>query len=209
MAVNSKNLNKVKLEINNFNQTNLLIVSKNQSVDDIIYLLNQGFNCFGENRVQEANRKFSNLRKNYNFQLDLIGPLQTNKVPQALNLFETIQTIDRHKLVDEICKYAHSDMRTKNFYIQINIGNEMQKSGISPKDFESFYNYCINLDLKISGIMCIPPNNEDPTEYFKEMYAIKKNTNNNLQLSMGMSADYLIALKMGSNLIRIGSLIFQ
>lgn len=212
MPVNSVNLEKISDSINLFNPlAELLIVSKKQSIEDIECLLKRGYKNFAENRVQEAISKFRNLKKEYQFTLQLIGPLQTNKALEALKTFDIIQSLDRIKLVDVIAKNIETskEIKTKEFYIQINIGNEEQKSGIAVKLASQFYNYCLSKSLKISGLMCIPPNHENPEFYFKSMVEIKNSINPNLKLSMGMSNDYITALKYGSNLIRIGSLVFS
>ena len=187
-----------------------MIVTKNQSLEDIQKLYDLGHRIFGENRVQEAMTKFSNFKFN-DIDLNLIGPLQTNKVNEALALFDTIQSIDREKLVYEIKKKINSNrfIKTKNYFIQINIGNENQKSGIKKEDINDFFCFCIDAGLKIIGLMCIPPLNENPEVYFREMVNIRNGLNPNLKLSMGMSGDYECALKNESSIIRVGSMIFQ
>ena len=170
-----------------------------------------GANLFGENRVQEAKSKFtSELYEKYNYELHLIGPLQSNKTEDALKIFDTIQTIDRLKLVDTISKLKNKiQLKTKSFYIQINIGEEEQKSGISLNELNNLYDYSLEKNLNIVGLMCIPPLNSDAIFYFNKMRDIKDKLNNKLLLSMGMSGDYETALKCGSNMIRIGSKIFK
>ena len=194
-----------------FDKSRLLIVTKNQSVDDIKELINSGFRLFGENRVQEAKLKFSSLNNFEEINLHLIGPLQTNKVKEALMLFDTIESIDRKKLIDEIFKLKNKDLkiRTNNFYIQINIGSEDQKFGVDKAEVFELYEYAISKDLNIEGFMCIPPNTSSPEKYFQEMNSIRDNLDKKLNLSMGMSNDYLLALKNNSNIVRIGSLIFN
>ena len=211
MTINFNNLSKINSYLNDFPTSELLIVTKNQSQEDICQLIKKGYQTFGENRVQEAKHKYSNLFSQYNFNLHLIGPLQTNKVKEALTLFDTIQTIDRKKLVDEIIKVSSKlkIVKTKNYYIQINIGSENQKSGIEKNLTKDFYEYMISNNFNISGLMCIPPNTDDPSEFFREMNDIRSSINPNLKLSMGMSNDYKFALKKDSNLIRIGSMIFN
>lgn len=193
-----------------FPKVNLMIVSKNRPVSSIKVALNEGVFLFGENKVQEAELKFDELRKEFsNIHLHLIGPLQTNKVKQALKTFDVIQSVDREKLVKEISKNLSSLSRTKSFYIQINIGEEEQKSGISPDRAKFFYDYSIEQGLNIIGLMCIPPNNEDPNFFFEKMVKLRNSINTNLLLSMGMSGDYLYALKNKTDLIRIGSNFFS
>ena len=168
-----------------------------------------GYSDFAVNRVQEAQNKYLDIIQNKDIKLNLIGPLQSNKVKQALKLFDTIQSVDRVKIVNEIVKYVDNSSKTKNFYIQINIGQEPQKSGIMPDDFETFYKYCIDKKLKIAGIMCIPPQDKDPRHFFEKMNTIKNDVNKKLTLSMGMSSDYKIAIDYNTNEIRVGSLIFS
>ena len=189
----------------------LLIVTKNQGLNDIRDLIDKGYNFFGENKVQEAKKKFLELNDLFKINLHLIGPLQTNKVKDALKLFNTIQSVDREKLVEEISKVTKKSdkIKTSSFYIQINIGSEDQKSGIDKFECKDFYQYALAKDLNIEGLMCIPPNAPNAHEYFREMNEIRININPNLKLSMGMSNDYKIALEHQSNLIRIGSLIFN
>lgn len=212
MPVNFQNLN----YINNFllkkKNTELLIVTKNRSFDEIQSLINHGYKNFGENRVQEANNKFSNqILDKYKIQLHLIGPLQTNKTNQAVKLFHTIQSLDRLKLAECLAKEIEKSdhVVTKNFYIQINIGNEKQKSGININQLKDFYQSCLDLKLNVVGLMCIPPNVDDPSEYFILMQKLKNDLNQNLLLSMGMSHDYKLAINSGTNMIRIGSKIFE
>lgn len=189
-----------------------MIVTKNQSNEDISELIEQGFKLFGENRVQEAKLKY--LKPNLyekNIELHLIGPLQTNKVKDALKIFDVIQTVDRASLVDEISKQLIklTVIKTKKFFIQVNIGDESQKSGVSVKDLRDLYDYSIDRKLNIHGLMCIPPNILDPKDHFKEMINLRDKINSQLKLSMGMSNDYKIALQYKSDIIRVGSLIFS
>ena len=208
MPINTEILEKINEEIK-AKHTKLLIVTKTRTEEEILELVNLGFCNFGENRVQEAEKKFSKIIENNKIRLSLIGPLQSNKVKQALKLFDVIQSIDRIKIIDEILKYKNEKTKTKNFYIQINIGKENQKSGVTPNEFENIYKYCIDKGLNINGIMCIPPQGKDPTPFFSEMKMIRDKIDKNLILSMGMSSDYKTALDYQSNEIRIGSLIFS
>lgn len=211
MTINLKNLSSLSNELKYFNNSKLLIVTKNQEISDIIHLIKMGYKYFGENRVQEAKVKYFDIIQQHKIKLDLIGPLQTNKVKTALEIFDTIQTIDREKLVDEITKLTKNlnSIRTKNYYLQINIGEEDQKSGVNLNQVNKLYNYSINSGLNIVGLMCIPPNNKIASVYFKKMVEIRNTLNTELKLSMGMSGDYLDALQNGSNIIRVGSLIFN
>jgi hypothetical protein len=188
----------------------LMVVSKNRSESIIRQALKEGALLFGENKVQEAEKKFDELRKDYHdIELHLIGPLQTNKVKQALKVFDVIQSVDREKLIKEISKNYSESMRAKKFYLQINIGKEDQKSGVHPEQTKSLYDYAIEKGLNIIGLMCIPPNGKEPDAYFHKMVELKNTINSNLLLSMGMSGDYLSALQHQTNCIRIGSLLFN
>ena len=211
MPVNLANLKFINQKIKSLNQNvDLMAVTKNRTKEDVLNLINNGVKIFGENRVQEANEKFSDLFSMENFSLHLIGPLQTNKVKDALKIFNSIQTIDRVKLVDEIAKFLNKDfVKTNSFFIQINIGNEEQKSGVQKEDLDFLYQYTLDKNLNIQGLMCIPPANQDPTPYFQEMKKLKDKLDNQLKLSMGMSNDYDTALSFNTNLIRLGSILFN
>ena len=210
MTINKNNLIEITANLKSFKNTNLMIVTKNQEIQDIKSLLTEGFRLFGENRVQEAKQKYEELRNYENFGLHLIGPLQTNKVKIALKIFDAIQTLDRYALVDEVCKVlSKNSCRTKEFYIQVNIGDENQKSGVTVQGLSDLYNYSLKKQLNIVGLMCIPPNVDDPSSYFERMKIIRDKINKKLNLSMGMSSDYKIALNYDSDIIRIGSLIFS
>ena len=188
----------------------LMVVSKNRSESIIRQALKEGALLFGENKVQEAEKKFDELRKDFHdIELHLIGPLQTNKVKQAMKVFDVIQSVDREKLIKEISKNYSEIMRTKKFYLQINIGKEDQKSGVHPEQTKRLYDYAIEKGLNITGLMCIPPNGKEPGVYFRKMIELKNIINSNLLLSMGMSGDYLSALQHQTNCIRIGSLLFN
>ena len=212
MPINTQSLNQILSDLKNSKKPcELLVVTKTRPVSDIEKLLQSGYSLFGENRVQEAEKKYFNLRKNFNFNLHLIGPLQSNKYLNALELFDTIQTIDRKKIIDLIAKEIENNknIRTKDFYIQVNIGNEDQKSGVNIDEVESIYNYATQKKLNVIGLMCIPPNNVDASFYFENMLNLKNKINSNLKLSMGMSNDYFLALRYESNIVRIGSMIFN
>jgi len=187
----------------------LVAVSKKQNENKVIEALNAGQTCFGENRVQEAEQRWSKKLQIFkNLELRLIGPLQTNKVSQALNLFDIIETIDREKLAKEIANKFNNSVKTKSFYIQINTGSEIQKSGIEPTQSDNFIKYCMeDLKLPIVGLMCIPPINEEPSIHFALLRKIAEK-NNLKKLSMGMSNDFKEALKFGATSVRIGSLVF-
>ena len=209
MNINFEQLKNIVLKVKEHPNASLLIVTKNRPQNLIRLLIKEGFDLFGENKVQEANEKFSSI--NESFKLHLIGPLQTNKVKLALTLFDTIQSIDRPKLIKEIVKQIKSGIKikTKDYFIQINIGQEEQKSGILPDEAKELYYHAMSNNLKIIGLMCIPPQNKKPHEYFKKMLALRDEINPELILSMGMSNDYDVALSLNSNLVRVGSRIFK
>ena len=211
MTINDNNLSEILNVLSDYEDTDLLIVTKNQSTQDVSSLISRGFKLFGENRVQEAKLKFQSFNSHKDIELHLIGPLQSNKAKNALEIFDVIQTIDRYSIIDEISKQLLKlpSIKTKRFFIQVNIGDEKQKSGIPKKDLLEIYNYSIDKKLNIYGLMCIPPNIPNPSHFFREMIEIRNNINKELKLSMGMSNDYKYALKQKSNLIRVGSLIFS
>ena len=209
MGINYNQLEKINDYLKNFPSAKLQIVTKNRDTEVIKDLIDKGYRIFGENKVQEANKKYKNLEIE-DLDLHLIGPLQTNKVRPALELFNAIQSIDREKLVKEIIKVQNKfKTKTSNFFIQVNIGEEEQKSGVSPEDLEYLYDFCIKNSLNISGLMCIPPFDKYAKNYFDKLRYLRDKLNPNLKLSMGMSDDYKISLECGSNLIRIGSKIFS
>ena len=210
MQINSEQLKEVDLKVKGYPNASLLIVTKNRPQSLVKLLISKGYNLFGENKVQEAKEKFSSL-EHKNFDLHLIGPLQTNKVKLALTLFDTIQSIDRPKLIKEIAKQFNSDIKikTNDYFIQVNIGQELQKSGVLPNEAKELYKFAISKNLKIAGLMCIPPFDEEPNEYFEKMCILRDDINPKLKLSMGMSNDYEIALSINSNLVRVGSRIFK
>jgi len=187
----------------------LVAVSKKQNDTKVIQALEAGQKYFGENRVQEAEQRWTSKIKQYkNLQIRLIGPLQTNKVKQALNLFDVIETIDREKLAKEIAKELNNNFKTKSFYIQINTGSEIQKSGIEPIQSDDFIKYCKeDLKLPIIGLMCIPPIKEEPSMHFALLKKIAER-NHLDELSMGMSSDFKEAIKFGATSVRVGSSIF-
>ena len=211
MTVNFKKLEEVYKTLENYKNAKLLVVTKNRDQKDILELINKGNLLFGENRVQEAENKFQELKKKYpSISLHLIGPLQSNKTINALKLFNCIQSIDREKIVNSISPHTKEKWCfTKSFYIQINIGYEEQKSGVYPEKAKDFYYFCLDKGLKVNGLMCIPPNTLDVDKYFLAMNDLRSNINKNLLLSMGMSNDYLNALSNKSDLIRLGSLLFK
>tara|TARA_B100000963_G_scaffold76459_1_gene64535 strand:- start:721 stop:1371 length:651 start_codon:yes stop_codon:yes gene_type:complete len=188
---------------------NIIAVSKTFPLEHIKPLINHGHIHFGENKVQEANAKWSIIKnENKNLKLHLIGKLQSNKAKDAVKLFDYIHSLDSQKLADTLAKHQISLNKSLNYFIQVNIGNEMQKSGIPVGEIDSFYNYCKNeINLNILGLMVIPPNDNNPERYFKSISELNKSLA--LQdLSMGMSADYIEAIRHGATFVRVGSSIF-
>ena len=188
--------------------TQLIAVSKVQPNERVLNVLKQGHQVFGENKVQEAHGKWPEFRKNFsNVKVHLIGPLQSNKVKQAIELFDAIHTVDRLKLAQKLSNEIQAQGKAPEMFIQINTGEEEQKSGISPKDADQFIADCLSLDLPIKGLMVIPPINEEPSLHFGLLRKIAQR--NGLEgLSMGMSSDFESAIAMGATHIRVGSAIF-
>ena len=188
---------------------NIIAVSKTFSLEHIQPLINHGHNHFGENKVQEASVKWSAQKKiNHNLKLHMIGKLQSNKAKDAVKLFDYIHSVDNQKLADTLAKHQKNFNKNLKYFIQVNIGNEIQKSGISVGELDAFYNYCTNeINLKIIGLMVIPPIDDNTEIYFKSLNQLNKSLALE-NLSMGMSADYMEAIKNGSNFVRIGSSIF-
>ena len=203
---------KIKFKIENLKPVkpvNIIAVSKTFTLDYIKPLINHGHLHFGENKVQEAFTKWSNEKKeNRNLKLHMIGKLQSNKAKDAVRLFDYIHSVDNQKLADVLAKQQKKLNKSLKYFIQVNIGNELQKSGIPVGELDAFYNYCINeINLKIIGLMIIPPIDDNAEKYFQSLNQLNKSLALE-NLSMGMSADYLEAIKNGSNFVRIGSSIF-
>ena len=191
-------------------KSNLIIVTKNRSFEMILPIIQSGHLHFGENKVQEAKEKWSTfLNDNKNVKLHLIGKLQSNKAKDAFALFNFIHTLDSEKLAKIFSDLEKSSKKNLKYFIQVNIGNEVQKNGIDESLLADFIIFCKkDLNLNIIGLMCIPPINLDPLPFFKKMQKLQ--TDNNLaELSMGMSSDYKEALDCGSTYLRIGSAIFK
>ena len=188
---------------------NIIAVSKTFSIDHIQPLLDYGHNHFGENKVQEAIAKWSEVKKlKQDVKLHMIGKLQSNKAKDAVKLFDYIHSLDNQKLAAALSKHQNNLGKKLKYFIQVNIGNEIQKSGIPVEELDPFYNYCINeINLKIVGLMVIPPNDKNSEKYFKSLNQLNKSLDLN-DLSMGMSADYINAVKNESTFVRIGSSIF-
>jgi len=188
--------------------TQLLAVSKVQPNERVLNVLEQGHTIFGENKVQEAHSKWPMFRENFsNVKVHLIGPLQSNKVKQAVELFDAIHTVDRLKLAQKLSNEIQAQGKAPEMFIQINTGEEEQKSGIPPKDADQFISDCISLDLPIKGLMVIPPINEEPSLHFGLLRKIA-HRNGLTGLSMGMSSDFESAIAMGATHVRVGSAIF-
>ena len=198
----------LKLEIKENSLPIVIAVSKTFPDSEIVPLIEYGHNHFGENKVQEALNKWKNLKVKYpNVKLHLIGKLQTNKVKFAINLFDFIHSVDNEKLAKKISEEQKKQNKKVKLFIQVNIGDEDQKSGVFKKDLKNLYDYCKNLELEVMGLMCIPPMEKDANFYFKEM----KKMNDELKLkdlSMGMTSDYIDAAKNSATYLRIGSKIF-
>ena len=186
----------------------IIAVSKTFPIENILPLIEHGHLHYGENKVQEALDKWTEIKiKNNNIKLHLIGKLQTNKVKFALKIFDYIHSLDSEKLATKIANEQVKQDKKPKIFIQVNIGDEDQKSGVQKERLVDFYKYCKNLNLDIVGTMCIPPNNQNSENYFSEMNKINKNIDFK-ELSMGMSGDYLSAIKNNATYVRIGSKIF-
>ena len=188
--------------------TQLLAVSKVQPNERVLNVLRQGHQIFGENKVQEAQGKWPAFRENFsNVRVHLIGPLQSNKVKQAIELFDAIHTLDRLKLAQKLSNEIQAQGKAPEMFIQINTGEEKQKSGIHPNEADQFISDCMSLDLPIKGLMVIPPINEESSLHFGLLRKIA-HRNGLTGLSMGMSGDFESAIAMGATHIRVGSAIF-
>ena len=186
----------------------LLAVSKGQTAEAVAGLLAEGQRAFGENRVQEAETKFASLRQSHpDLRLHLIGPLQTNKVKAALDLFDVIETVDRPSLVEVLGKECAKRGRQPELFIQVNTGAEAQKSGVLPADLPALLALCAEAGLKISGLMCIPPLEDEACLHFAFLAELAKRHSLS-KLSMGMSHDFGMALRYGSTEVRIGTALF-
>ena len=215
MHITVKNLLDIENNIKNYsenyktnNNPKIIAVSKTFKIDNIFPLIEYGHADFGENKVQEAIEKWTNVKKdNLKIKLHMIGKLQTNKVKFAVQIFDYIHSVDSRKLAKKILDEQNKISRKIKIFLQVNIGDEIQKSGINENEVKKLFDYCREIGLDVIGLMCIPPANVDPEEYFEKMNQIKK-TLNLTELSMGMSSDYLKAIKHSSTYIRVGSNIF-
>ena len=189
-------------------KTKIIAISKNHSKQAVEKAISYGVNIFGENRVQEARLKFEDLIiHNKSIQLHLTGPLQTNKVKQALSLFDVFHTLDREKLLTELSKHPEK-IKNKSFFIQVNTGKELSKSGVYPENVKSFLKQCNLRGLNnVLGLMCIPPINESPTKHFQIISSLTKEIGKS-EISIGMSSDYIEALSFNPTYIRLGSVLF-
>ena len=209
------NLNNIKDSIkankektNNKNNIKIIAVSKTFKINHINPLIENGHLDFGENKVQEAIEKWTHVKaKNKNISLHLVGKLQSNKTKLALKIFDYIHSLDTEKLANKISEEQTKIEKKPKLFIQVNIGNEDQKSGINPNNLKSFYKYCLDKNLDVIGTMCLPPISEDPEKYFMRMNYLNKDLGLK-ELSMGMSADYIQAIDFNSTYIRVGSKIF-
>ena len=203
--------NKIKLNLrdsNIFNLPNIIAVSKTFKIDKILPLIDYGHIDFGENKIQEAVDKWTEIKsKNTNIKLHMIGKLQTNKVKFAVKLFDYIHSVDSKKLAKKIADEQKKINKKIKIFIQVNIGNEEQKSGISKTELNDLVLYCKKINLDVIGLMCIPPATEDSSTYFKEINLLN-NSFDFTELSMGMSSDYIVASKNFASYLRIGSSIF-
>jgi len=215
MSISVKNLLNIENEIktnlgdlNIKNNTKIIAVSKTFKLDKILPLIKHGHIDYGENKVQEAIEKWSEVKKeNSKIKLHMIGKLQTNKVKFAVKLFDYIHSVDNQKLANKISEESKKINKKIKIFIQVNIGDENQKSGINKNELNNLVSFCKDSNLDLVGLMCIPPINIDPLEYFNEMNKLNQSFGF-LELSMGMSSDYLLAAQNSATFLRIGSSIF-
>ncbi len=212
MSIIVDRFKKIKSNINNLDNSktiNIVAISKTFSIEHIKPLLNIGHDHFGENKVQEAMSKWSEIKKkDSNLKLHMVGKLQSNKSKKAVELFDFIHSLDNKKLADNLSKAETESKKNLKYFIQVNIGNEDQKSGVSLNDLDEFFSYCTKeKKLNVIGLMCIPPNDNNEEKYF-EIMSERNKLLNLKNLSMGMSSDYLKAIKYHANFLRIGSGIF-
>lgn len=201
-------INKCLTEFKKNNIPKIIAVSKTFPIEKILPLIEYGHKDFGENKVQESLDKWRDIKlKNTDIRLHLLGKLQRNKVKSAVEIFDYIHSVDNEKLAKKISEESLKIKKNIKIFIQINIGNEDQKSGIKVENLFEFYEYCKELKLNVIGLMCIPPYNQNPQKFFVEMQSLNEKLKLN-ELSMGMSADYLEAVQYSSTFVRIGSSIF-
>ena len=212
MSIVVERFNKIKsniVSLKPIKPVNIIAVSKTFPIEHIHPLIEHGHIHYGENKVQEAIAKWSVQKKNnQNLKLHMIGKLQSNKAKEAVKIFDYIHSLDSQKLADALAKHQKNLNKEIEYFIQVNIGNEIQKSGVPVSELDPFYNYCVNeINLKIIGLMVIPPNDNNSIKYFKSLNELNKSLALE-NLSMGMSSDYIDAIKHGATFVRIGSSIF-
>ena len=212
MSIIVERFNKIKSNIEKVpsdNPRTIVAVSKTFSLDHIMPLINYGHMHYGENKVQEAEAKWLQIKnKEKNLKLHMIGKLQSNKAKQAVQIFDYIHSLDSQKLADVLARSQESINKSIKYFIQVNLGNEIQKSGISYNEVDAFYNYCVKeKNLNVLGLMAIPPNDNKSEEYFKSISELNASLGLK-ELSIGMSSDYMEAIKYKSTHLRIGSSIF-
>ena len=203
--------NKIKIHLNKLNinkDPKVIAVSKTFKIEKILPLIDYGHIDFGENKVLEAVEKWTDIKKrNSKIKLHMIGKLQTNKVKFAVQIFDYVHSVDSKKLAKKIADEQNKINKKIKIFLQVNIGQETQKSGIDKNNLSELVSYCKEIDLDLIGLMCIPPVNKNPEKYFKEINELNKSLNFN-NLSMGMSSDYLLAIKYLASHVRVGSSIF-
>jgi len=198
----------IKSKVNHDKLPKIIAVSKTFPIENILPLIDHGHHHYGENKVQEALDKWTDIKnQNKSIKLHLIGRLQSNKVKFALRIFDYIHSLDSEKLATKIADEQTKQGKKPKIFIQVNIGNEDQKSGINKERLGNFYKFCKNLNLDVIGTMCIPPNDDNTEKYFFEMSKINQELNFK-ELSMGMSGDYLEAIKNNATYVRVGSKLF-
>ena len=212
MSIIIERFNKIQLnisKIDNSKSSKIIAISKTFSLDYIMPLIEFGHNHFGENKVQEADSKWSQIKKEKkNLKLHMVGKLQSNKAKKAVEIFDYIHSLDSQKLADVLSKSQTEKNKSINYFIQVNIGNELQKSGIQYNEADQFYSYCTKeKNMNILGLMAIPPNDKNTDKYFKSLYELNSSLGLK-ELSMGMSSDYMKALNYKATYLRIGSAIF-
>jgi len=212
MNIIIERFNKIKSNISKIDSSNslkIIAISKTFSLNHIMPLIELGHNHFGENKVQEAVAKWSQIKKEKdNLQLHMVGKLQNNKAKKAVEIFDYIHSLDSQKLADVLSKCQNEINKSINYFIQVNIGNELQKSGIQYNEVDEFYNYCTReKKMNILGLMAIPPNDDNTEKYFKSLSELNSSLGLK-ELSMGMSSDYMKAINYKATYLRIGSAIF-
>ena len=212
MSIIIERFNKIQLnisKIDNSKSSKIIAISKTFSLDYIMPLIEFGHNHFGENKVQEADSKWSQIKKEKkNLKLHMVGKLQSNKAKKAVEIFDYIHSLDSQKIADVLSKSQTEKNKSINYFIQVNIGNELQKSGIQYNEVDQFYSYCTKeKNMNIIGLMAIPPNDKNTDKYFKSLYELNSSLGLK-ELSMGMSSDYMKALNYKATYLRIGSAIF-